>query len=65
MSRKVEFDAVAFDRDLDFIKISIKSQIARDLWGNEGNYAVFISNDEQVQKALSLFFEAIKLMRME
>lgn len=63
--RKVEYDAVAFSRDLDFIKISIKSQIARDIWGNEGNYAVFISNDEQVQKALSLFYEAIKLMRME
>ena len=63
--RKVEFDNTAFNRDIDFIKISIKSQIARDLWGNEGNYAVFISNDEQVQKALSLFYEAIKLMKMD
>lgn len=64
-NKKVEFDNTAFNRDIDFIKISIKSQIARDLWGNEGNYAVFISNDEQVQKAISLFYEAIKLMRME
>lgn len=63
--KKVEFDSYAYNRDLDFIKISIKSQIARDIWGNEGNYAVFISNDEQVQKAIGLFFEAIKLMRME
>jgi carboxyl-terminal processing protease len=63
--RKVEFDNTAFNRDIDFIKISIKSQIARDLWGNEGNYAVFVSNDDQVQKALTLFYEAIKLMRME
>jgi carboxyl-terminal processing protease len=62
--KKVEFDAVAFNRDIDFIKISIKSQIARDIWGNEGNYAVFVSNDDQVQKALSLFLEAIKLMKM-
>jgi carboxyl-terminal processing protease len=62
--KKVEFDVTAFNRDLDFIKISIKSQIARDLWGNEGNFAVFISNDEQVQKALSLFNEAIKLMKL-
>lgn len=62
--KKVEFDNVAFNRDIDFIKISIKSQIARDLWGNEGNYAVFISNDDQVQKALELFMEAIKLMKM-
>ena len=62
--KKVEFDNVAFNRDIDFIKISIKSQIARDLWGNEGNYAVFVSNDDQVQKALELFMEAIKLMKM-
>jgi len=62
--KKVEFDAIAFNRDIDFIKISIKSQIARDIWGNEGNYAVFVSNDDQVQKALSLFLEAIKLMKM-
>lgn len=62
--KKVEFDAFAFNRDIDFIKISIKSQIARDIWGNEGNYAVFVSNDDQVQKALSLFLEAIKLMKM-
>lgn len=63
--KKVEYDEAAFNRDLSFIKISIKSQIARDLWGNEGNYAVFISNDEQVLKALSLFNEAIKLMKMD
>jgi len=63
--KKVEYDVIAFNRDIDFIKISIKSQIARDLWGNEGNYAVFISNDEQVQKAINLFYEAIKLMKME
>jgi len=62
--KKVEYDVTAFNRDIDFIKISIKSQIARDLWGNEGNYAVFISNDEQVQKAINLFYEAIKLMKM-
>jgi len=62
--KKVEYDSYAFGRDIDFIRISIKSQIARDLWGNEGNYAVFVSNDEQVQKALSLFLEAIKLMKM-
>jgi carboxyl-terminal processing protease len=62
--KKVEYDSYAFGRDIDFIKISIKSQIARDLWGNEGNYAVFVSNDDQVQKALGLFLEAIKLMKM-
>ena len=61
---KVEINYDSYTRDLDFIKISIKSQIARDLWGNEGSYAVFMSNDQQVQKALTLFNEAIKLMSL-
>lgn len=63
--RKVEFNNDNYQRDLGFIKISIKSQIARDIWGNEGSYAVFMSNDDQVQKALTLFNEAIKLMSLK
>ena len=62
--RKVELNNEAYTRDLDFIKTSIKSQIARDIWGNEGSYAVFMTNDDQVQKALTLFNEAIKLMSL-
>jgi len=62
--RKVEFNNEAYTRDLDFIKTSIKSQIARDIWGNEGSYAVFMANDDQVRKALTLFDEAIKLMSL-
>lgn len=47
-----------FDKDKSFIEVSIKSQIARDLWGNEGSYAVFVTTDEQFLKAITLFQEA-------
>jgi carboxyl-terminal processing protease len=50
-----------FDKDKSFIEISIKSQIARDLWGNEGSYAVFVTTDEQFLKAITLFQEAKEL----
>ena len=64
-NKKIDFDYTAYERDKQFIVISLKSQIARDLWGNEGSYAVFVSNDDQVQKALTLFNEALKLMNLE
>lgn len=54
-----------YNRDLNFIKASIKSLIARDLWGNNGSQAVFVINDEQFQKAVSLFDDAIKLAKLK
>ena len=63
-SKNVSFSSENYSRDLDFIKTAIKSQIARDLWGNEGSYAVFVRTDDQVQKSITLFYEAIKLMRL-
>jgi len=54
-SRNVKFNQEQFERDKKFIITSIKFQIARDIWGNEGAYAVFVSDDEQFLKALELF----------
>jgi carboxyl-terminal processing protease len=63
-SKGVDFDQAGFDKDKDFLKTSIKAQIARDIWGNEGFYAVFMSSDEQVLKAVSLFPDAVKLAKL-
>jgi len=60
----VKYNAEQFERDKKYIKMYIKFQIARDIWGNEGGYSVFVSTDEQVLKAASLFSEAIKLMQL-
>lgn len=54
-----------FEQDSEFIKASIKFQIARDIWGNNGSYAVWVGNDEQFLKAISLFDEAVKLSELK
>jgi carboxyl-terminal processing protease len=64
-SKKIKFDENGYNADLDFIKILLKSQIARDIWGNEGNYAIFMSNDKQFLKAITLFGEASKIFNLK
>lgn len=61
----VAYNDEQFNRDIDFIKTSIKFQIARDLWGNNGSYLVWVNNDEQFQKAITLFDDAIKLAKLK
>ncbi len=57
-SKGVALNSSEYEKDKSFIEISIKSQMARDIWGNEGSYAVFVSTDEQFLKAITLFQEA-------
>ena len=63
-SKDIAFDYDRYQKDLDYLRTAIKSQIARDLWGNEGSYAVFVVYDEQFQKAITLFEDAIKLSEL-
>jgi len=63
--KSIVFNQAEFDKDIDFIKTSIKFQIARDLWGNSGSYAVWVSTDEQFLKAITLFEEALKLSELK
>ncbi len=39
----------------------IKAEIARAIWGNEGNWSIMQSSDNQLQKAIALFPEAAKI----
>lgn len=61
----VEFNDEQYNTDLDFIKASVKFQIARDIWGNNGAFEVFLMNDQQFLKAASLFDEAIELTKLK
>ncbi|MCC7158612.1 MAG: S41 family peptidase [Ignavibacteria bacterium] len=63
-SKNVQFNEDEWNRDADFISMSIKSIIARDLWGNNGSMAVFLATDRQMEKALRLFPEAEKLAQL-
>jgi len=61
----IAFKEDEYNKDIDFIKTSIKFQIARDIWGNNGSYAVWVNNDEQFLKAITLFDDAIKLAKLK
>lgn len=53
--------ATEYDQEKKNIKIRIKAEIARAIWGNEGWYSVVRADDIQLHKALSLFPEAEKI----
>ena len=63
-SKGIVFNSEQYDRDLSFIKMSIKSIIARDIWGNNGSMSVFLATDDQFKKAMELFPEAEKLAHL-
>ncbi|MEB2328856.1 MAG: S41 family peptidase [Ignavibacteriaceae bacterium] len=63
-SKDIAYDYEAIKRDENFLKTSIKSQIARDLWGEEGRFAVFMYSDDQFRKAVTLFDDAIELSKL-
>ncbi len=63
-SKGVAFKDDEWNRDVDFIRVSIKSIIARDIWGNNGSMAVFLTDDRQFLKAMDLFPEAEKLAQL-
>jgi carboxyl-terminal processing protease len=60
----VAFNQEQWSTDLGFIKTTIKSIIARDIWGNNGSMAVWLADDRQFNKALELFPEAEKLAHL-
>lgn len=60
--RNVVYNQESFDRDRKFIVVLVKSQIARDIWGNDGSYAVFMFDDDQFLKAVSVFDEAVNFL---
>ncbi len=64
-SKGIALNEEQWNRDLDFIKTTIKSIIARDIWGNNGSMAVFLSTDKQFEKAVQLFPEAEKLAHLK
>lgn len=63
-TKGVVFNEEQWDKDLDFITTTIKSIIARDIWGNNGSMAVWLVTDRQFQKAMELFPEAEKLAHL-
>ncbi|RPI03432.1 MAG: hypothetical protein EHM72_01575, partial [Calditrichaeota bacterium] len=60
----IEFVAEAFDKDLQYIKLMIKAEIARHLWDSEHYYRVRIQGDNEVQHAAQLMSEAERIKNL-
>lgn len=60
-SRGVALDETQYAADKDWLRASIKAQIARTLFGNEGQFRVLLEVDPQFQKAMTLFPEAKRI----
>jgi carboxyl-terminal processing protease len=54
----------AFWSDLSYVRIRIKTQIARAFWGYEGLSAVVAQTDPCIRKAIQLFPESEQLARL-
>jgi carboxyl-terminal processing protease len=64
LQRGVNWDKELFERDRDYIEHALKAQIGRAVWGNNAFVAVMLQIDHQVQKALQLFPEAMRIARL-
>jgi carboxyl-terminal processing protease len=64
VKKGVTMNAEQLAKDLQYIETRIKAQIARAMWGNEGWYSVMRAEDNQFQKAVTLFPEAEKIARL-
>ena len=60
-SKDVQFKDEDFKKDLSYIKLMIKAEIARNLWGSQQYYQIRITGDNQVQKAIEHFSGAAKI----
>lgn len=60
-SKDILFKNDEFEEDLPFIKLMIKSEVARNLWGSPAYYQSRLSGDEQVQEALKYFNRAAEI----
>ncbi|OQX96246.1 hypothetical protein B6I21_01475 [candidate division KSB1 bacterium 4572_119] len=60
-SKDLLFKEQDFKDDLVYIKLMIKAEIARNLWGSPEYYQIRISGDSQVKQALNYIERASRL----
>ncbi|PID59534.1 MAG: peptidase [Ignavibacteriae bacterium] len=58
----VVFAKESFNTDKDYIAYKIKSEIAKNLWKNEGFYKILLNYDKQFLKAMELTKQNIKII---
>jgi hypothetical protein len=61
---KIKFDQESWNKDLDFIKLRLKSEIALTLWDRQKWYEIEASCNKQMQEVLRFFPQAQKVAAM-
>jgi carboxyl-terminal processing protease len=61
---KIKFNQESWNKDLDFIKLRLKSEIALTLWDRQKWYEIEASNNKQMLEVLRLFPQAQKVAAM-
>ena len=64
-TKEIKIDEKEYTKDIDFLKARLKAEIARLIFGREGEIGVLVGVDNQIQKALTLFPEAEKIAKLE
>jgi carboxyl-terminal processing protease len=59
--KNIEFREEDFNKDLDYIKMMLKSQFATNLWDSKHYYEIRMFEDKQIQQALQYFPSAAKI----
>ncbi|MER3524856.1 MAG: S41 family peptidase [Ignavibacteria bacterium] len=62
-AKGVEFNQESFEKDLRFVKLLAKAALAKALWGQAGEVRVFLQDDPQFKRALTLFPEAERISK--
>ncbi len=60
--QKIEFSQEAMTKDLKFIKMLMKAEVARHLWDSKHYYMIRVAEDTQVQKAMTFMPAAAQVM---
>ncbi len=64
-AKGVKFVEKDYAADKDYIKDRLKAEVARMFWNNDGWYKVMLNDDNQFQKAATLFGEAKNLAKLK
>ncbi len=64
-TKEVKVDEKEYSKDLNFLKVRLKAEIAQMIFGLEKWYGVMVEVDNQIQKALTLFPEAEKIAKLK
>ena len=64
-TKEIKIDEKEYTKDLVFLKARLKAEIAKMIFGSEGEIGILVGVDNQIQKALTLFPEAEKIAKLE